>query len=369
MTKYSFIILFFLIFSNSIYSQQIIKDEFTSNPIPFVEIYSDKGDLIGLSNEDGTISIELNKKIYLSNSRMLTFFHFSFERKAVPIDYYKNSTFLTLNSTPKILEEVVISNNLKKKYLKLKGYFRSSQINEDRVQYFMDGIVEYYIATGSNKIKMKIIYHRTFENKNIKQLSKRYYFLVAGVPTFNDFFKLDMLSYEYNLNVTNNKLTKITDKKNHTNRGLISNQDNLTSLQLEIISKENPKIMKFFGMESHLNNYNITSVYNTTEKTNINFKKIIYFKEIREYIIRRKKKENFAKVDAIHEFFLLNKEYTNDLGTGNFDDFYSFKTNSYYNINYWENIKNIIYQPLPVSLEKYITDNLHENKNIFLEAP
>ena len=52
------------------------------------------------------------------------------------------------------------------------------------------------------------------------------------------------------------------------------------------------------------------------------------------YEIKRKKKDNFTKVDALHEFFLYDKEYTNDISSGNFDDFYSFKTDSYYNENY-----------------------------------
>ena len=139
MQKKSYLI--FLIFSFFSYSQQVIKETSTSENIPFVEIYSDKGDLIGLSDENGVISPELNNKIYLSDSKNITFSHFSFEKKVVPIEYYKNLTFLTLTSTSTILKEVIISNNYKKKYLKLKGCFRSSQINEDRVQYFIDGIV------------------------------------------------------------------------------------------------------------------------------------------------------------------------------------------------------------------------------------
>ena len=362
------IITFFLILSNNLFSQQVTKDSLTSENIPFVEIYSDKGDLIGLSNESGIISPELSKKIYLSNSKKITFVHFSFKKKVVELEYYKKSTFLTLTSNSIVLNEVIIANLPPKKYLKLKGYFRSSQINEDRVQYYIDGIVEYYISTVSDKVKMKIISHRTFENKNIKQLSKRYYFLLAGVPMFNDFFNFNNLSNEYDLEINDKKTIKIIDKKEHKSKGVISNQiDNLTSLQIEITSNDNPKIMKFLGMESHLNNYNIASVYDTSESKNISLKKIIYFKEIREYEIKRKKKDNFTNVDVIHEFFLFDKKYTNDQDSSDFDDFYSFKNNSYYNENYWDSIPNIVYQSLPNSFETDIKNNLKENKNTFLK--
>ena len=222
------VIIIFLVSINFSFSQQIINNASTSENIPFVEIYSDKGDLIGLSDEKGIISPELNEKIYLSNTKTITLFHFNFEKKAVPLDVYKKLIYLTLSAKIIALEPVIISNNFKKKYLKSKGYFRSSQINEDKVQYFIDGIVEYYISTVSDKVKMKIIYHRTFENKDIKQLSKRFYFLLAGVPMFHDFFKFSSLSNEYNLDLTDNKLIKLTDKKELKNKGMISNLNNNT---------------------------------------------------------------------------------------------------------------------------------------------
>ena len=359
------IIVFILLCINKINSQQIVQDENTSIPIPFVEIYADNGDLIGLTDGSGFISNELNKKVFLSKSKSLTFFHFSYDKKIIFIENFQSSIVFSLNPSLKILNEVVISNNFTNKYLKLKGYFRSSQINEDNIQYFMDGIVEYYIEKGSDKIKMKIISYRTFENKNIKQLSKRFYFLVAGIPIFNDFCILDNVYRAYKLNTINSQSTVIKNKNNDQDVGLISTSGNLTTMQLQIISKENPKIMKFLGMESRLLNYNISSAFNITSKEGFNFKNIIYFKEIREYEIRRKKKDDFVKVDAIHEFFLLEKSYSNELENRNFDDFYSFKTNSSYNSDYWLNIKNTIYQPVPISIEKYISENLVENKNIF----
>ncbi len=360
------ILLFIFIFIKCSYSQQIIKNDNTGGGIPFVEVYSDNGDLIGLTSNEGVISSDLNKKINSSNSKNIIFVHFAFEKKTIALEDYKNAIYLELTTKSISLQEVVISNNFKKKYLKLKGYFRSSQINENRVQYYIDGIVEFYISNVTEKVKMKIINHRTFENRNIPQLSKRYYFLVAGVPMINDFIKFENLSKEYNLDFTEKNVVKIIDSKYKKNKGIISAENNnLNSLQLEITSYENPKIMKFLGMESHLNNYNISSVYDSSENFKVNFKDMIYFKEIREYEIKRKKKDNFTKVDAIHEFFLIDKEYTNDLGIGNFDDFYSFRSNSFYDNNYWENIPNVIYQSLPLSLETDIKSNLKENKNTY----
>lgn len=358
MKKHLFLILFTLIFT-SIYSQHKIKEAFSEKTIPFVEIYSENGNLIGLSDTNGNISSDLENKIYSSKTKSLTFVNSTYKTTEINIETFKNTPIISLNRIVTELEEVVIKAKPKTyKYLKLKGYFRSIQINENKPHYFIDGIVEYYISLKSDKIKMKIICNRSFENKSISQLSKNFYFMVAGVPIFNDFTKYKNLTNEYNLKPENNQNILVFDKKENIEKGKITKSNSNSNLQLEIISKTNPKIMKLFGMESDFNNYTINTIYNNDDPAKMNFENIIYFKEIRSYDLKRKKKNEFQKVEATHEFFLLEKEYTDEIKSKEFDSPYTFKRPSDFENNYWENVDNEYFQSIPKSLEKYIKENL-----------
>lgn len=357
MTKYPFSILLLFFSISSIYSQHKIKEIFSEKLVPFVEIYSEKGDLIGVSDINGNISTELENKIYNSKATNLAFVNSSYITSELSIDKFKTSPIISLNRISIELDEVVIMKPKTYKYLKLKGYFRSLQINEDRPHYFIDGIVEFHISMKLDKIKMRIISNRSFENKSINQLSPTYFFMVAGVPIFNEFTNFKNLNNHYNLKTGNSSKTTILEKETNLEKGTISTLDNNSNLQLEIISSLKPKIMKLFGMETHYNNYTINAIYENNDVQKIDLDNIIYFKEIRSYDIKRKQKDKFQKVEATHEFYLLEKEYVNELQSKAFDDFYSFTTPSIFEEKYWEKVDNKYFQPLPKSIEKYIETN------------
>lgn len=345
------------------YSQHVIKDSLSIENIPFVEVYSENGDLIGLTDNEGRISTELENKIFLSNSKKITFSHSTYKNRETSFELFKNTPFISLSPFYHELKEVIILPRPKNyKYLKLKGYFRSIQINEDKPQYFIDGIVEYYVPMKSGKIKMRMLSNRSFKNNSIKQISSSLHFLVAGVPLFNDFTKYKNLINEYDFKNSGNESIKIIDKNNNKQKGVITNSNNESVLQLEIISKSDPKIMKFLGIESNLNNYTINSIYNNNDSTKMDLDNLIYCKEIRDYTIKRKNDEKYTRIEATHEFFLIDKEYVDEIGSKALDSFYTFKSPSNYTENYWENVDNKLFQSLPKSLELYIQENLTDIK-------
>ncbi|MBP2282397.1 hypothetical protein H4V97_000715 [Flavobacterium sp. CG_23.5] len=359
MIRYLFVLLLTLRSITSVYSQHKIKEIFSERLVPFVEIYSENGDLIGMSDNNGIISSDLENKIYNTTTKSLTFVNPIYKTSEISIEIFKNTPIISLNRIVTELEEVVIKPKPKVyEYLKLKGYFRSIQINEDKPHYFIDGIVEYYISSKSDKIKMKIIYNRSFENKSIKQISPNYWFMVAGVPSFNDCIKHKNLKNEYNLKLTNNQNIIILDKETNLEKGTIINFKNNLNLQLEIISNKKPKVMKMFGMETDYNNYTINAIYNSDDALKMNLENLTYFKEIRSYDIKRKQKDKFQKVEATHEFFLLEKNYVNEINSKGFDNFYTFKKPSDFEGDYWKNVENEYFQLMPKSLEKYIQENL-----------
>lgn len=343
------------------YSQHTVIDSLTHEKISFVEIYSDNGNLIGLTNSHGEISNQLNSEISVSKTNSLTFIHPTFNNKIVSIKLFNNNPIIYLNPIFIELKEVIIVPKPKKyKYLKLKGFFRSIQINDDKPQYFIDGIVEYYISIKSGNVKNRILSNRSFENKSIRQISSSFYFSVAGAPTFNKFFTYKNLSGQYDFDSSKEEYIKLIDKKERKEKGVFKNLNEDSVMQLEIISKENPEIMSLFGIESNFNNHTISAIYNTNNIVKMNLDNLTYFKEIRNYNVKRKKEKKYTRIDATHEFFLIDKEYVNEIGSKGSESFYSFLKPSNYLEDYWKSIDNELFQPLPKSLEAYIELNLVE---------
>jgi hypothetical protein len=338
-----------------------VKDSLSLGSVSFVEIYSENGSLVGVSDKNGFISDELIKEIERNNKKV-TFVHSNYKNYVVDTRLIEKLSNIFLTPIYIKLNEVVITRPHNNKYLKLTGYFRSVQSNEKTPHYFIDGLVSYFINLESGKVKMTILSNRSLENKNIKQLSNRHYFLLAGVPSLNEYLRYSILSKEYSMNEKKQGDIKIKNKEGHALVGSIVASREISNLQLEVISNQNPMIMKFLGMESHLNKYIISSVYSTPEINDVGFDNILYFKEIRDYDIRKKKKDNFTKIEAIHEFFVIDKGYVNNIDAKKFDDFYTFNLTSSYKYIFWNKIDNKLFQPIPKSLELFIEQNLTESK-------
>ncbi|PWB24114.1 hypothetical protein [Flavobacterium sp. HTF] len=184
--KIVLIALFFFIGCKSVLCSQEFRDQLSNEKIFFVEIYSDKGNLIGSTSADGLMSKDLTNKILSSDTKYLTFVNSFYQNKLVAIKDYNINSIVTMQPITNELQEVVISNiKDKNQYLVISAYVRSVQINNDRVHYFMDGIVEYYISLKTKKIKLKFISNRSFENKSIPQLKEKgfkIYFQIVGAP-------------------------------------------------------------------------------------------------------------------------------------------------------------------------------------------
>jgi hypothetical protein len=357
---------FVLLLHSFIYSQHSIKDAISLESVPFVEIYSDTGNLIGSTDVDGLLSKDLVNKIIVSNAKSLTFVNSFYQNKVVTIDDFYNSTVFKMNPIVNELKEVVVSNKKdKNQYLVLKTYVRSLQINNNRVHYFMDGIVEYYISLKTRKVKLKFISNRSFENKSIPQLKEKglskVYFQIVGAPMLSELLDYNSLNESYGLQKSVVDV-KIKSKDDNSLKGSLYLNPNGTSLTLGIVTDDKPKVMKGLGVENILNNYTINSLFSNKEFEDIGFDSLLYFKEARNYDIKAKKDKVTQKVDATHEVFVLGYRFSEKIDAKRLDSNYSLIHSSAYQDNYWEYVNNVLFQPLPIALQKYIEENLAEIK-------
>ncbi len=150
-----------------------------------------------------------------------------YQNTVVTIDNFNNNTVFKMNPIVNALKEVVVSNKKdKNQYLVLKTYVRSLQINNDRVHYFMDGIVDYYISLKTKKVKLKFRSNRSFENKSIPQLKDkgfRIYFQIVGAPMLNEILNYQKLNQNYNLQKSKVEVKIVSKEDNSLDGRLFSN--------------------------------------------------------------------------------------------------------------------------------------------------
>src|SRR5690606_19759007 len=208
---------------------------------------------------------------------------------------------------PNILDEVMLFSKSNKKYIKFTAYFRNIQFNNFQPQYYMDGIVEYYIANKNGKAKICVLQNRSLKNTTIKQLDEkglvRFSFNMTGVPNLEDFIDFEKLKKEYQIDKLDTSYSFIEDG---IEIGKIEEEKDNLVLNLQIYSIEKPKIMKLFGIESVLKGYTVNTIYNKTEDPNI-LQDLLYFKEYREYDIKQKKDKNYTYINCINEVFIIDR--------------------------------------------------------------
>ena len=168
-------------------------------------MYSENGDILGTTNYDGEISnVQLNN-IRNNGGKQLYFHHNNYQRKNISIKEISNSDIISLVQLKpeklNVLDEVLLFSKSNKKYIKYTAYFRNIQFNDSQPQYYMDGIVEYYVSNKNGKAKICVLRNRSLKDTSIKQIDEKGLvqldFNIAGVPNFEDFIDFEKLKNEY----------------------------------------------------------------------------------------------------------------------------------------------------------------------------
>ncbi len=353
-------LIFLLILSFEIRAQIQVLDSISRKPIPFVEFFSEEGTLLGICNFDGYIMKEL---ILNSHHLSITLNHPDYQKKNILVKHILNNTDILLLKPTKLtqqsqlLPEITVKAQTPK-FLRIKAFFRSIQFNNQQPQYYMDGIVEYYIATTSMASKNSILESRSFREKQIPILKEKGLiqldFNLVGVPYLEDFLTAKNLEKKY---IIHRNASFSNLKKDTISAGIIKLDSHKTSLDLAIYSEKNINTMRMFGVESNLTKYFISANYSTT-KSNFELKDLNWFKEIREYKIKSKKYSEESVFNTVHEVFVLEKDFVNDRAKST-NSFYSFQSKNKYESKFWE-LQNI--PPISEEVQKFIESKMIELK-------
>ncbi|MCX2681949.1 hypothetical protein OOZ15_18505 [Galbibacter sp. EGI 63066] len=339
----------------------MVVDSLYKKPIQQVEIYTENGKLIGTTDKEGKITEDSVEEIKRRNTQSLFFYKIGFKEIKLSVTdiMLKDTIHLSEITTPIELEEVILSaEKTVPKYLKITTYFRSIQFSDSQPQYYMDGIAEYYIKTKNSRIKAKIIQNRSYKDKSIKRIDEkglvRLNFNIVGIPYIDDYINKEQLMEEYNIKKDEEQELILSQKNTILGKYLEEGTENI--LEIQIYSKENPKVMRAFGSESILDNYYINATYNHNDS----FSSLKSFKESRSYKIKQKKESTYTQINAVNELYVLSKEFVNDMKGAKSNSYYEFISKSNYKTDYWEMIDDRDIPLLPGVVQKFINDNLYK---------
>ena len=268
-----------LLISNLTWSQNnkiqgIIKDSETFQPISYVNIYSEN-EL--KNNSTGSISNENGEFTIINNKSKIVFSHINYEPFSIESD--GNLKEILLKPKNYVLDEIVISNEKSKDYLKkiidlsknkidkntlLKGYCREIVKVNNEYTKFSDALVDYYIKKGNGKSNLVLGQHRALKNNNLNNEDDE------SINNINSAFNVkDYVKNAYNFE-TIEKLLKSDDYeferkiKKEANGdeyeyiGIVPNEesDEMLNKGYVIIDPKSKSILEFkiYTSENHLKN-------------------------------------------------------------------------------------------------------------------
>lgn len=348
----------FLISWNFAIAQVQIIDQNDFTPIPFVHIISEEGTIIGTSDIEGMIDLT---EIIGVKTDSVSFQHISYQNKTISKEKFIHGETVELTKRDILIPEIVISNQSQPVYLVLKGFYRSYQIENGIPKYYTDGVVEYYIS--KNKLKNKVLQHRSFRNKKLEAAEKKRInmvsMVVAGVPYINAKTEIDMLDKDYIINDSSEG--RIILKEN-TEVGSVSYdaQSNMAVVNVDLIGPAKEKENNLFNYSSKITGINIIENYKSTDLKNLEKIDLVSRKEYRKIFFRHKKDNSFTEIDGLHEFYVLDRKYLykSDLKSIDLSSFFGLLRSSETTDAYWNDLKKYGIEKLPEYIEKLLGTTL-----------
>lgn len=360
-----------LFVSSNLFSQISVTDAQSQERIPFVEIYNSVGNIIGITDVEGVIGKKLFQ--HIKENDTVSFNHLSYKESILAVRDLINLQEIKLMPETNLLQEVKLVGKKRKikTYYRVKGYYRNYQTNDNQIKYFTDGVIEYFIPLGyKNKIWNRRIQERSFVNKELEDKEKKRFktvvMTIVGPPRPDKRFTKSFLENEGYTFVLENGNTKSV-VSNGIKKGIVraTPESEMTSLQVQLISKDNPKEYKGFGYNSIIENNLGFAVYNTLSPDSLNNRNLVYHKEIRKLRFKHKKDKEYQYIEGVHEFFVMDIEILSEFKKNLFSKWFGFNRNSDYITQYWEEFKkHPFYKPLPSGVQWALQNELTELKNI-----
>ncbi|MFM6914644.1 MAG: hypothetical protein ACKOUQ_07095 [Aquirufa sp.] len=339
-------IVLLLTLSYSSLAQIRVLNEKNRQPITGVEVYSEQGILLGLSDSKGEIA--------LKSPATFLFSHFLYESKksAASQDIYLQPRSIQL-------ADVQVKSNKRKMGVLLKGYFRSFQFRNDSLEFFSDGEIEVLVPANPNKsVEYKHIQKRNFKGPLFKmafQGKSTSYGITITLPPILELIRTrDLQTSARALNTKQDSVALIQAETGIPWGQMNRINPHLHQVAIHQYPEGKPVVLKSLGMESHILVNDEESIAQVENRENLDPIQLIYHKNVHKIDFKAKGKSTFDQYHSITEFFIHSAEIETGDEKG-FSKRTSLGSETRYSEPYWEKAySHPNFKPLPLAIEEEI---------------
>jgi hypothetical protein len=298
--------LFLLLFLFGIYSGVIAQvrllDEENKAPISFAAVTND-GKLICYSDSAGYITLPVDTNAEISIK------HIAYETYKCKVrNIPKNILLRPLCYSLKDIEVKASRPD----YIKLKGYFRNYEVNSEKkdsaLNYYADGIIEYYIPLKGGSVKHRLLEYRSLRQTHLED--KKSSLESSGIfsakipkikaeepfPEKTDFSKYQITS---DGRLTVNGILAGTIRTDSLDRRLMS---------INMLAPRNKFSLSFFGLFSVSWIKDIRTVYAKLKNGSFSWSGFISQNEYQKWEAKERKKHDII-IDEYSEFYVQEHNY------------------------------------------------------------
>lgn len=352
-------------------AQTKVIDAETNKPIAFVEIYTDKGNLIGTSDTGGLLTPVLVGSISKSSTRKLSFNHMAYRELIVTKDVFLNSEVIKLIPNVRLLDEVVVTGKKTKSYIKLNGYYRSYQIEDDRLAYFSDGMMGYlFLSAKNSQTGLFRLEERSFrareKSTDGKEKTVKIVMNVTGPGYIDIGLSLPDLEDKFRVRKTTQDIYELLSKEGNAKKGIIAinKPNNSTTYEIGYTTQGEQTVKKAFGYENITEYHYEQSVVNDTMLGNVSPSRLRFLRIIKDLRFKHNGDTAYQNIKSVFEFIVTDVEFLS-AKPKNYSTFTGFRKESSYTTTYWKEItKHPLYTPLPYGVDAALQSDLVELENI-----
>ncbi len=333
-------------------------------PIPSLNIYNEKGALIGFTDKTGVTQFLDNGVKKQKLPLAITVQHISYETKTFSLVSLDDKQLYFLEPRAQFLKEVTV-NAKPKEVVVLKGYFRSLETFDHQHKYFSDGIVEFYIPLKKGKPKYRLVDYRVFVDSTVAKdytAKMRSFFQIPRITEIDSRKLTDRLN---DLVKENDRSNRISLLKKGNEVGYLTTDADRSNVQL-YLDKVLPDTVvneKLFSLEAKTFHEVTIENYNATELNSITpFNLTALYQNI-VASLKRKKEYGHIPCEVLNEFYVMENWYiteeeykSNQKGLAK--SIYTTLPKSNYKTRFWEKLEDYHIPVINDGLAKQLGENL-----------
>lgn len=333
-------------------------------PIPSLNIYNEKGTLIGFTDKTGATQFLDNGVKKQKLPLAITVQHISYETKTFSLVSLDGKQLYFLEPRAQVLKEVTV-NAKPKEVVVLKGYFRSLETFDHQHKYFSDGIVAFYIPLKKGKPKFRLVDYRVFVDSTVAKDYNARMGSFFQIPRVTEIDSRKLVVRLNDLVKENDRSNRIRLLKKGNEVGYLTTDTDRSNVQL-YLDKVLPDTVvneKFFSLEAKTFHEVTVENYNVTElKTITPFNLIAIYQNI-VASLKRKKEYGHIPCEVLNEFYVMENGYITEEEyrsnqKGLTKSIYTTPQKSNYKTRFWEKLEDNHIPAINDGLAKQLGENL-----------